>query len=336
MALKEKSHRVTPRRAWAVVAAAVLAAAAAGAEQSPYGDTVLFFSSEDAVEKSATETWRAAAGATSVEITNRDGDVAVTVGGDRVVVKATKRVAAAPDDAVAALAAVRVVHAQAGGKVTVGVKYPRVYIGPGVEVALEVTVPADVPVVATTDFGDVTVTGVATASASARQGDVTVVDAATRADVETYGGAVVVKNAAAVTARNSAGPVSIWGPSRNVMATSSSGDVTLDTGGGAPASVYLATSSGNILVSLALPAKGGYVSLESSSGNVAATVTGELGDCTVDLSTSSGKLKLPIYGEIKGEKFYRQAPAADATYVRAASSSGNVTVTYGGAAAEKE
>jgi DUF4097 and DUF4098 domain-containing protein YvlB len=234
--------------------------------------------------------WSGGSGAGALEISNVSGDIDVNVGGDVVVVKATKN-AATPET----LKGVNVEVREKGSKVIVETEYPKHTKGESkIRVDFDVTIPEGVELAATTVSGDVTVTNVKTVEASAVSGTVNVSGAYEKASVSTVSGDAVIDNPSGPTKRLAVNTVqgdieakvSLPGGGGDYAFSAVDGDITLTLSGDAvDYDVELASLSGNVETELPLKKESGFVGTEYEGTAGAATND-------IDVSTVSGSITL--------------------------------------------
>ena len=240
---------------------------------------------------SETFEWSGGAAARVLRLSHVVGKVDVAVGGDEVVVRATKKC----EDA-GFLAAVEIEVEESGDAVVVNVKYPEgVEKKPGVTVDFDILVPAGLErAEVTSAAGSVKIAGVAEAAVSTASGNISASGAYGGVDVSTASGGVVVDNAGKPTERaaveNVSGKVTLRlelpAAGADYGVTSVSGQVELALAGAADNyDITVSAVSGN--VNSAFP-------LTSSGGPVGKTYSGRAGAGTnkIAISTVSGSVNI--------------------------------------------
>jgi DUF4097 and DUF4098 domain-containing protein YvlB len=204
--------------------------------------------------------WSGGSGAKALEISNVSGDINVNVGGDVVVVRATKN-AATPE----ALKGVNFEVREKGSKVIVETEYPKHAKDESkIRVDFDLTLPEGVELAASTVSGDVTVTGVKTVKASTVSGTVGVSGAYEEASVSTVSGDAIIDNPSGPTKR-----------------------------------LAVDTVQGDIEAKVSLPDGGGDYAFSAVEGDITLTLSGELGNYDVELDSLSGEVEtdLPLKKE---------------------------------------
>ena len=205
-----------------------------------------------AAAASETFEWSGGAGARALEVGHVVGKVNVAVGGDEVVVRATKVAADA-----GFLAALKIKVEEKGDAVVVRVEYPEAVAGgAGATVDFDISGPAALArVEVTTAAGEVTIAGVAEAA----------VDAAS-------------------------GAVGISGAYKEVDVTVASGDIVVDNAGAPTESVTVNNVSGKLTLRLELPAAGAHYEIANVSGPVDLALAGGTDNYDIAVSTVSGRV----------------------------------------------
>jgi DUF4097 and DUF4098 domain-containing protein YvlB len=234
--------------------------------------------------------WSGGSGAKALEISNVSGDIDVNVGGDAVVVRATKN-AATPE----ALKGVNVEVREKGSKVIVETEYPKHAKGESnIRIDFDVTLPEGVELAASTVSGDVTVAGVKTVEASTVSGTVNVSGAYEKASVSTV-----------------------------------SGDAIIDNPSGATKRLAVETVEGDIEAKASLPDGGGDYVFSAVDGDIILTLSGNLDNYDVELDSLSGEVKtdLPIKKESKfvGTE-YEGSAGAGSNEINVSTVSGSITL----------
>jgi DUF4097 and DUF4098 domain-containing protein YvlB len=234
--------------------------------------------------------WSGGSGAEALEISNVNGDINVNVGGDVIVVKATKTGTTAE-----ALSDVDIEVREKGTRVIVETEYPKHTKGESkIRVDFDVTLPEDVELAAATVNGDVTVTGVGVVKITTVNGGANVSEAYEKVKVSTVNGDAVIENSAAPTEYidvetvegDVEAEVSLPDSGGDYAFSSVGGDITLTLSGDAvDYDVELASLSGNVETELPLKKESGLVGTEYEGTAGAATND-------IDISTVSGSITL--------------------------------------------
>lgn len=240
-----------------LVAAALVAAAAAGAA-------------------SETFEWSGGAGARVVRVSHVLGQVNVAVGGDEVVVRATKECEDAD-----VLAALEITVEESGNAVIVGLEYPD--DTPGLSEA-------------TVDF------------------DLSVPEGLARVEVASAAGEVNVAGVPEAEVSTASGSVNISGVYEKVEVSAASGDVVVDSAGRPTAFAAVSNVSGKVTLRLELPRVDAGYGISSVSGRVELALTGGTDnyDISVHAVTADVESAFPLTasGGPGGKKYSGRAGAA--------------------------
>lgn len=217
--------------------------------------------------------WSAGAAAKNVSIANIAGDITIKTGGDRVVIKAVKRLAAGETADKADFDRIEVIFEEKGEAASARVEYPeeRGKDWPDVEVVFDVTMPAGGKAAATSISGRINAAGeLAAFTANAVSGDVTL-NAGTR-------------GTESVTVKTVSGDVAAaWAPTTEgeYDLTSVSGTLAAELAGDLPALNYdITTLSGHYQNKLATAG-------DASRGTAALAFTTVSGDINVGPPTKA-------------------------------------------------
>jgi hypothetical protein len=273
-----------------------------------------------ALEKTETFDWTSSPAATVLEVNSFEGSAVITAGGDHVVVKAIKKTWADEDaEATRALKAFRIACEEKDGRVTVGVKMPGIYMGPGVGIKYEITAPADLPVVFSGGMRDGVETHGMNDVVMEKIGDAIVTGANKRVTMaQIYGQAFIEKSPAAI-----------------VIDSNSSEPIVIDNRGLPTPLITVTTSSADIEAAFDTVAAKGVYTFRSSSGAIRLQVGGDAANAGVSLATISGTLTSPFGETFKGGNLAGPA-AANANIITAQTSSGDVTFEIAPKAAATE
>jgi DUF4097 and DUF4098 domain-containing protein YvlB len=234
--------------------------------------------------------WSGGSGAKTFIISNVNGDIRVTAGGDAVVIKA-KKTSDVPED----LDEVDIVVNEVGSTVEVTAEYPERYFEElNVEVEFDIKIPENVKLRAYVVSGDVTVSDVASAGIESTSGDVNVFKAYEYVKVSAVSGTIIVDNEDY--------------PTEYLKASTVSGNIDLNLSLSESDGVYeISSVSGDVSVNLfgevtnydaEIESLSGTVEtglpLEKESGLVRTSYEGTAGAGTngIDISTVSGSIKL--------------------------------------------
>lgn len=207
-----------------------------------------------ALASAASETfeWSGGAAARVLRLSHVVGKVDVVVGGDEVVVRATKTCEDAD-----VLAALEITVEEKGDAVIVGLEYPD-----------------DAPgkAEATVDF------------------DVTVPESLERAEVASAAGSVKVAGVAEAAVSTASGNISVTGAYREVEVSAASGGVVVDNAGGPTERAAVTNVSGSVTLRLELPAAGADYEVTSVSGQVELALAGATDNYDIAVSAVSGRV----------------------------------------------
>lgn len=225
---------------------------------------------------SETFEWSGGAGARVLQVSHVVGKVDVAVGGDEVVVRATKTCEDAD-----VLAALEITVEESGDAVIVGLDYPKDALGKAE---------------ATVDF------------------DISVPEGLARAEVASAAGEVVVAGVAEAAVSTASGSVNISGAYGEVDVSAANGDVVVDNAGEPTERVAVSNVSGTVTLRLELPREDADYGVSSVSGQVELALAGGTDnyDITVDAVTGSVKSAFPLTssGGLVGKTYSGRAGAA--------------------------
>lgn len=220
--------------------------------------------------------WSGGAGARVLRLSHVVGKVSVAVGGDEVVVRATKK----SEDAVS-LAAVQISAEVEGDVVVVGVEYPE-DAGNKPEV--------------TVDF------------------DVLVPESLARAEVASAAGEIRIAGVAEAEVSTATGSVNVWEAYKEVDVSTASGDVVVDNGGEPTVVAEVTNVSGSVTLRLELPAAGADYEVTSVSGPVELALAGAADNYDITVHAVTGEVKsaftLTSSGGLVGRNYSGTAGAA--------------------------
>jgi DUF4097 and DUF4098 domain-containing protein YvlB len=204
--------------------------------------------------------WSGGSGAKTFIVRNVNGDINVTARGDVIVIKA-KKTSDDPED----LGKVDIVVSEVGSTVEAAVEYPeRPLEDPNVKVDFDVKIPENVKLRAYVVSGDVTVSGVSSASIESTSGNVNVSEGYEYVKVSAVNGTVIVDNEDY--------------PTEYLKAT---------------------TVNGNIGLNLSLPESDGEYGISSVHGDISVNLFGEANNYDAEIESLSGTVEteLPLEEE---------------------------------------
>jgi hypothetical protein len=255
----------------------------------------LFLTPTFATAAGETFEWSGGAGAHVLSVSHVAGKVNVAVGGDEVVVRATKKCKDADF-----LAAVRITVEEEGDAVVVDLEYPEDVAGkPEVIVDFDISVPA----------------GLA------------------RAEVASATGEVKIAGVAEAAVGTATGSVDISGAYKEAAVNAASGDVVVDNAGGPTERVAVDNVSGNVTLRLELPAAGAGYEVSSVSGRVELELAGGADNYDITVSAVTGNVNsafpLKSSGGLVGRSYSGRAGAAT-NKIAVSTVSGSVEISAAG------
>lgn len=236
--------------------------------------------------------WSGGAAARVLRLSHVVGKVDVVVGGDEVVVRATKTCEDAD-----VLAALEITVEEKDDAVIVGLEYPD-----------------DAPgkAGATVDF------------------DVTVPESLARAEVTSAAGSVKVAGVAEIAVSTASGNIAVTGAYREVDVSAASGGVVVDNAGKPTERAAVDNVSGSVSLRLELPAAGAEYVVTSVSGQVELALAGAADNYDVTVSAVSGRVTsaLPLTSSGgPGGKTYSGTAGAATNRIAITTVSGSVNIS---------
>jgi len=229
-----------------------------------------------AAAASETFEWRGGADAATLEVSHVVGEVSVAVGGEEVVVRATKKGENEGD-----LAAVTITAEEKGDAVAVGVEYPE---------------DEDRESSVTVDF------------------EISVPESLGRVEVTSAAGEVIVAGVAEAAASTASGRVTISGVYKKVDVSTASGDVAVDNAGEATEFAAVSNVSGRVKLQLELPKVDAGYGISSVSGPIELVLTGRTDNYDISVRTVTGQVEsafpLEKSGGLVGKRYSGRAGAA--------------------------